>query len=63
MIIPGLKSARKVALNTPYHLGPRLKKEKIYISIPFWAFVSCSMVEFSFYVGKRRGFGDWDTHF
>jgi hypothetical protein len=45
-IIPGVKSARKMAFTTLHHLAPRFKKEKSYISIPLWAFVSCSMVDF-----------------
>jgi hypothetical protein len=42
------ESGRGVAMITHSHLGPKLKKEYSYTSIPLWAFMNCSRVKFTF---------------
>jgi hypothetical protein len=51
--VPGVsrgKAARRVALFTHTHLAPRLRKEYSYNASPLWGFVSCSTVDFTFYI-------------
>jgi hypothetical protein len=45
----GVKRPKHGTDHPPY-LEPRLKKEYRYASTPFWAFVVCSRVKFTFYL-------------